>query len=278
MSTAAPIKLHPAIPQTGAYGYLLWLRSALPSAYVAVTQKVPAVASFESALRNESGLGCCGLGDIYRARYSDRADRIAVAGFGDYSAPADLIDTSAGDTLPEIDVTATAESGGAIDVSDLTSGAADISVLNPDFMSASPPIDSSVVDPPAPTLPPIAAPAATSTAGTIASSSSMASALPAIAAIVSAVAPVAVAAINNNTAQVNASTVAKTQAAAQLQLQQALAGSSPYASGIVQGTNGAYVAAVSPLSQNSILSSTLGGIPIWILALGGVGAALLAME
>jgi hypothetical protein len=280
---AAPITLHPTIPQTGVYGYLLWLRSAMPSAYTAVAQKVPAVASFEQELRNESGLaGCgCNLGDIYRARFSDRADRISVAGFGDYSAPSDLIsDSSAVDTLDTIDVTATSEAGGAIDVSDLTSGAADLSVLSPDFMaaSASPPIDTSIVDPPAPTLPPIEAPAATSAAGAVASSATMASSLPAIAAIVSAVAPVAVASLNLATAQTNASTVAKTQQAAQLQLQQALSGAAPYPSGVVQGANGAYIAAVAPASQNSLLSSTLGGIPVWILALGGVGAALLMME
>jgi hypothetical protein len=251
----------------------------MPSAYLAASQKVPALASFEQALRNESGLGCCGLGDIYRARFADRIDRLSVAGFGDYSAPADLLPSDAVDTtLPEIDVTSTSEAGGAIDVSDLTSGAADLSVLNPDYLSASPPIDASIVDPPTPSLPPITAPAATSSAGTIAASPSMSSALPAIAAIVSAVAPVAVAAINNNTAQVNAATVAKTQGAAQLQLQQALAGAAPYATGIVQGSNGAYVAAVAPLSQNSLLSSTLFGVPIWILALGGIGTALVLME
>jgi hypothetical protein len=256
MTTAAPIQLHPTIPQRGPLGYLLWLRTALPAAYVVALHKVPAVAAFENALHTP--LGCCGIGQV--------------------DDDTDLMDTDVSDdTLPEIDVTAYSEAPSTVldDTAD-TFDTSDSSVLSPDYLSSTPPIDTSVVAPATPTLPSIAA--APSAAATVAASSSMSSALPAIAQIVAAVAPVAVASLNLATAQTNASTVAKTQGAAQLQLQQALSGQAPYQTGIVQGANGAYIAAINPVSPNSLLSSTLGGIPIWLLALGGVGAALLMME
>jgi hypothetical protein len=261
MSVASKISIHAPIPQTGVYGYLLWLRQNMPTAYAIASTKVPALAAFETALKAEGGaLGCgCGLGDDGDFDISDIADDASDL---DTSSFTDAF-TGTADTGP-ITTDLSINDNSILDAGQVTTN------LNPATL------DMSTVDPgDVPSLPPIAAaPAAASSTGSIAGSSSMASSLPAIAAIVGAVAGVTVAALNHSTASINASTVAKTQGAAQLQLAQALAGGSPLASGVVMGPNGSYIAAVTP----SLLSSSIGGVPLWVLMLGAVGAVMLAMN
>ena len=254
--TANKIIVHRAIRQSGPLGYLLWLRQAMPIAYVTAARRVPALGAFELGLRQASGIGCCGLGQDF-SDVTDLADE--TSSISDVSSFADSYSGSA-DTGP-----ITVDYGSTIDAS--------VVDQLPVTTNFSPELDASVVDPGnVPDLPPIQAPAAASPAASAASSSSMASSLPAIAKIVGAVAGVTVAALNHSTAAINASTVAKTQGAAALQLQQALQGNSPYLTGTVQGADGNYIAAVTP----SVLSSTIGGIPLWaLLAAGGAGAILL---
>jgi hypothetical protein len=58
MAQANKVQASSPINQTGAYGYLLWLRRDLPPVYSAAVQSFPDVANFEAALvRNARGLG-----------------------------------------------------------------------------------------------------------------------------------------------------------------------------------------------------------------------------
>jgi hypothetical protein len=58
MATANKVQANKPIAQTGALGYLLWLRHDLPAVYSSVAKKFPDVANFESALtRQAAGLG-----------------------------------------------------------------------------------------------------------------------------------------------------------------------------------------------------------------------------
>jgi hypothetical protein len=264
MGVISHIAVHPKVNQTGTYGYLLWLRSAMPSAYVAVANRVPIVAQFERSLRQESGLaGCgCGLGDDDTVDLSDFASTPIDTGSLDLSA----FDSSAFDSGMD-------SASGAVTV-DYTSQLNDSSIVSLDAPTLVQPEDVSIVAP-APTLPEVEPPPAASTTGSLASAAS--AALPAIASIVKAVAPVVAAAINNNTASINQATVAKTVQAGQVQLAQALAGASPLTSGVVAGPNGSYIAAVAPASSvadglQAELSSTIAGIPLWAIALGGLAA------
>jgi len=274
MTTINKINVHTPITQKGAMGYLLWLRQNMPTAYVAAAQRVPAVRDFESALQSGSALGCCA--DIYSSSPFYTRQSQALGDYSDYVSDASDVSDDVSDVADTFDATALDDSSPiTVDYTDQLMNT-DTSVVSPDAPDVTAPSDASIVAPP-PTLPPIAPAAisAGSAASSVASSPSIASSLPAIASIVAAVAPVVTAAINNNTASINASTVAKTTQAAQLQYAAAVAGASPLASGVVSTANGNYIAAVAPLGQNSLLSSSIGGIPLWILALGGVGAALL---
>ena len=58
MATANKVQANKPITQTGAAGYLLWLRRDLPPVYSAAVQAFPDVAAFEAALvRQSQGLG-----------------------------------------------------------------------------------------------------------------------------------------------------------------------------------------------------------------------------
>lgn len=58
MAVANKVAAKPAIQQSGAHGYLLWVRRDLPPVYSALVKTYPEVANFESALqRQSSGLG-----------------------------------------------------------------------------------------------------------------------------------------------------------------------------------------------------------------------------
>jgi hypothetical protein len=269
MGIVSHIEIHPKVNQTGTYGYLLWLRSAMPSAYVAVANRVPQVLAFEKSLRQESGLGCCGLG---------QDDSIDLSDFDAPSIDTSDIDTSAFDSSAFDSGTDTASSAISVDYTSQLSDASIVSLDQP----TPPEIDDTSIVAPAPELPPGEPPPAASTTGSLASAAS--AALPAIAAIVKAVAPVVTAAINNSTASINQATVAKTVQAGQIQLAQALAGAAPLTSGVVMGPNGSYVAAVAPAAGSlaavasglaTDLSSTVAGVPVWLLALGGIAAAYL---
>jgi hypothetical protein len=58
MAVANKVQVKPAIQQSGAYGYLLWVRRDLPPVYSTLLKTYPQVANFESALKRQaSGLG-----------------------------------------------------------------------------------------------------------------------------------------------------------------------------------------------------------------------------
>jgi hypothetical protein len=265
---AAPLKLHAPITQKGTLGYLLWLRQNMPGTYLTVAAKVPAVAAFEAAVRAPPSA----LQGLYAAPPFWQRQSQAMGDYGDYFS---AVASDASSDASDLDLSSALDSSSpvTVDFTDaLTNDPLDASVLNPDEAPDVSTPDVSIVDQ-TPALPPIA-PAAPAAAAA-ASSSSMTSSLPAIAQIVAATAPIVAAVINSNTASVNAATVAKTAAAAQVQLAAAAAGQAPLQSGVVAGANGSYIAAVTPFGQDSVLSSTIGGVPLWLLALGGVGAALL---
>jgi len=232
--SAAKVVASPKISQKGTYGYLLWLRSSMPHAYVKAVQSIPQVAAFEASLPRAQSPG---LGDDFD------------------------VDTSAFDmSVPDVSV--------ATDVSsDFSLSASSVDLVN-DPVS----FDSSSFA--APSLPEVAPPpdiipSASSTAASIASS-----VLPAIAKIVTAAAPVAVAAINNSTAKVNQVTAAKVNQTAAIQYAAAVQGLAPLQTGVITPAAGsAYIAplAALPGSLSAGLSSTVAGIPVWILALGGLG-------
>jgi hypothetical protein len=80
MATAAKVQANKPITQTGALGYLLWLRRDVPAAYSAVAKQFPEVANFESALQRQSA----GLGDD-----GDTDLSIDTSSF-DFSSPSDF--------------------------------------------------------------------------------------------------------------------------------------------------------------------------------------------
>jgi hypothetical protein len=252
MATANKIAIHAPITQAGAYGYLLWLRQNAPAAYLSALKRVPTLRTFETTLRAESPSQ---LGDDFDV--SDVLDTSDVSDLAD-SIDASPITVDLTDSLSTID--------------------SDASILTPDNPALEAPPDVSVVAPSVPTLPPITPPPADSATAAVAASPSMSSSLGTIAAIAIAAAPVVAAVINHSTATINASTLAKTQGAIAAQYQVALVGQQPLTTGTVQGPAGNYIAAVQPaasVGQSSLLTATIGGIPLWIVALGGLGAALL---
>jgi hypothetical protein len=93
VSTASKVQASAPIRQTGALGYLLWLRRDLPAVYKTVAGQFPELAQFEGALQRQSA----GLGD-------DAPDLTAIdtSGF-DFSSPSDFSAVTMADfTIPEI--------------------------------------------------------------------------------------------------------------------------------------------------------------------------------
>lgn len=240
MATAKKVVAHPKITQSGTGGYLLWLRSALPVAYAAAVKAVPQVAQFELALPKAKA----GLGDDFDFDFS-----------ADLDAPV---------TASSFDVGDVASDAGDVDMSSLTSG-----------------IDSMDVGPLATSLfPPTAnIPAATLPAAAASAASAASSVLPTIGAVVLASLPVAAAVLNRSTAQTTAQTVAQANQTAQLQYAAAVRGATPYQTGTVTNplTGQTYIAPLNSLggSLSAGLTQSVAGIPVWILALGGLGLVAL---
>jgi hypothetical protein len=229
--SANKIIANPAIAQRGTYGYLLWLRRDLPQAYRQAALQIPAVANFEASLRST------GLGD-------DDIDLSDLLDVADSSSVADVT-SSPFDTSDALDLSAYAD--------DTVLDSSIASAVNqPVSIDQSTILDSAGT----PTLPPIA---------------------PAPPDIVPSAPSTAAQAVNvGQVASVVAASTAgapKASNAAAAQVVQAVAGVAPLLTGVVSTANGAYLApiAAQPGSLSSVLSSSVAGIPIWIIGLGAVG-------
>ena len=229
MAVANKVSPKTPITQTGALGYLLWLRRDLPPVYSAVKAQFPAVANFETALlRQNAGLGQDDLTDSFS------------------------------DTLPEIDLSATMDTP-------ITSDFA------PTFDT--PTFTASNMSLPAPDLPPVASSIDAGGAAGAAASNVSTSTLSSIGSAVAAILPVAIKAASAvGVAVINSQTASKAQQTAQLQLAAAMAGKSPYQTGIITtGTGSQYLAPIIGANAAAALTSSVIGLPLWVWLAGGAG-------
>jgi len=237
MSSANKVKANPAIPQRGTYGYLLWLRRDLPGAYAKAALAMPTVAAFEASLRSS------GLGDdeIDLSDLMDVAD--ASSSVADVSSPFDI---SGADQL-----TGAFDTGTILDSSIASSVNAPVSIDTSTILDQT---DS-------PTLPPIAPPPS-DIAPSVPSSAAAAVPVAQLAAVVGGAIAGAPKATKANTAQIIV----------------AGANLAPLVTGVVTTAAGSsYLAPIQPAagSLSSVLSSTVFGIPAWILGVGAIGVIAL---
>lgn len=232
MISANKVKANPPITQRGTYGYLLWLRRDLPKAYAIAALNMPSVAAFEASLRAPSGLGDDEI---------DLSDLVDVASSADVSS------------VPAFDISGADQLTGAFDTGTILDSSIASAVNAPVSIDTSTILDQTD----SPTLPPIAAPPA-----------DIAPSLPSSAA---AVVPAAQLAQIVAGATQGAPKASGTNAA---QLLVAAGNLAPLITGVVTTPAGSsYLAPLQPApgSLSAMLSSSVAGIPVWILGLGAVG-------